>query len=597
MLCRAVIPLVIGLGLAGIGQGARGADPAGDERCAPEGLAPCNLRNLTNGGLPPDGTPGPTVSPRPDLPAVAQNPRMGVNFANYPNNNPGSYAQAKTAGARYDRVTISMAATTGGWGGYDSLVSAAASQGIEVLGTLVQPTYPDACDTSIAFGVWCVPRDLSLGWNQSSWGNWVYQTVLHFKANIHAWEVWNEPNLEFWSGTDAQYALLVKQTYLAIKAADPAATVVFGGIYRGNNIGRTVGFWNAIVAEPAAAANNYFFDVMGYHLYDGGHCSTFDEMAYMKSMMPAVLQGKPWWITESGIRVWDSPHVDYATPFQQASWVISNYTYALYKDVKRYYFFRTTDAGDTLQPWGLMTDAGTLRPAYTAYQVAAQYLPTSYNWAVRRFDEGTTPNSASRITFYGTPLGRVSVYWNIGSTAQTLTPFSVLNTGTLILQDGSTSTSTAVNGYRTFNLAAATNFNRYSPGDCLVSSPPLILIEKDTKPPQATMNSLPPVSASTLLGLSWTGTDTLGAGDQGAAGVWWYDAQYRVGGGAWTYLVQQTDMLTATFAGAPGISYSFRVRAIDWAGNPQDWSTSNIVTTQISQNATARRYYLPSIRR
>lgn len=590
-----MVTLVTGLALIGSGQGARGAGPPSDDHCAPEGSAPCNLLNIVNGGIAPSGAAAPETA-KPDLPTVAQNPRMGLNFANYPNNNPGSYSQAKTAGAKYDRVTISMAATTGGWGGYDSLVSAAASQGIEVLGTLVQPS-DSACE-SPPTSAWCVPSGLNLAWNQSSWGNWVYQAVLHFKANIHAWEVWNEPNLEgFWMGTNEQYALLVKQTYLAIKAADPSATVVFGGIYRGNNIGRTVGFWNALVADPNAATNNYYFDVMGYHLYDGGHCSTFDELGYMKSMMPAVLQGKPWWITESGIRVWDSPHDDYATPYQQASWLITNYTYALYKDVKRYYFFRTTDAGDTLQPWGLMNDAGTLRPAYTAYQVAAQYLPTSFAFNVRYFFESSPNQTANRITFYGTPLGRVSVFWNIGPNPQTLTTFAVLATGTLVAQDGSTSSSTAVNGQRTFNLAAAPNFNRYAAGDCLVSSPPLILIEKDTKPPTATMNGLPAVSNSTLVGLSWTGTDTLGAGDQGAAGIWWYDVQYRVGAGAWQDLVVDTSTLTRTFTGTPGITYSFRARAVDWAGNEQAWANAAIVSTQISANATARRYYFPVMRR
>ncbi|MEO6063676.1 MAG: hypothetical protein ABIQ99_17225, partial [Thermoflexales bacterium] len=534
----------------------------------------------------------------PDVPSVAQNPRMGVNFANYGTGTGStSYPQAKTAGARYDRVTMSMQAiATYGWGGYDALIAAANSQTIEVLGTLVEPS-ASAC-LAPPTDVWCVPKDLNLAWNQSSWGNWVFQAVNRYKANIHAWEVWNEPNLEgFWIGADAQYALLLKQTYLAIKAADPTATVVFGGIYRGNNIGRTVGFWNAIVADSDAAANNYFFDVMGYHLYDGGHCSTFDEMGYMKSMMPAVLQAKSWWITESGIRVLPDPAPGFATPYQQSSWLITNYTYALYRDVKRYYFWRTTDAGDTAQPWGLINDAGTPRPAYTAYQVAAQYLPTSFAFNVRYFFESSPNQTANRITFYGTPLGRVSVFWNIGPNPQTLTTFAVLNTGTLVAQDGSTSTSTAVNGTRTFNLAAAPSFNSWNPGDCLVGSPPLILIEKDTKPPVATMNSLPSVSNSTLVGLSWTGTDTLGAGDHGAAGIWWYDVQYRVGAGPWLDLVVDTTSTSRSFIGTPGVTYSFRARAYDWAGNEQTWANAAVVSTQISANASARRYFFPIMRR
>jgi hypothetical protein len=245
-----------------------------------------------------------------------------------------------------------------------------------------------------------------------------------------------------------------------------------------------------------------------------------------------------------------------------------------------------------------MNDAGTLRPAYTAYQVAAQYLPTSFSFNVRYFYESSPNQTANRITFYGTPLGRVSVFWNVGPNPQTLNTFAVLNTGTLVAQDGSTSTSTAVNGRRIFNLAAAPSFNTpWNPNDCLVSSPPLILIEKDTRAPVATMNGLPAVSNTTLLSLAWSGSDTLGAGDQGAAGIWWYDVQYRVGTGAWQDLIVDTSTLTRTFAGSPGVTYSFRARAVDWAGNEQSWANTAIVTTQISANATARRYHFPIMRR
>ena len=300
--------------------------------------------------------------------------------------------------------------------------------------------------------------------------------------------------------------------------------------------------------------------------------------------------------------VWDVPldydHRYFATQQQQSSWIITNYTYALFKDVKRYYFWRTTDAGDIAQPWGLMNDAGTLRPAFTAYQVAAQYLPTSFAFNVRYFFESSPNQTANRITFYGTPLGRVSVFWNVGPNPQTLDTFAVLSTGTLVAQDGSTSTSTAVSGRRTFTLAGAPTFNPYSSqGDCLIPGPPLILIEKDTKAPVATMHGLPAVSNTTLLGLSWSGTDTLGAGDQGVAGIWWYDVQYRVGAGAWQDLIVDTSTLTRTFVGSPGVTYSFRARAVDWAGNEQSWANAAIVTTQISANATARRYYLPILRR
>ena len=45
------------------------------------------------------------------------------------------------------------------------------------------------------------------------------------------------------------------------------------------------------------------------------------------------------------------------------------------------------------------------------------------------------------------------------------------------------------------------------------------------------------------------------------------------------------------------MTYSFRARAYDWAGNEQTWANAAIVSTQISANATARRYFFPILRR
>ncbi|MEO6063296.1 MAG: hypothetical protein ABIQ99_15285 [Thermoflexales bacterium] len=568
------------------------ADSVADA-CAPEGSAPCNLSKLPSGGPAPKREP-PDIRPREvvSVPPVAQNARLGLNFSNYPDNNPGSYTSAKIAGASHDRVTFSMAASiTGtGWVDYDRLIAAATRQNIEVLGTLVEPSAP-ACDTGIRYGIWCVPRGLQLPWNNAGnlWSNWVFQTVTRFKSKVHAWEVWNEPNIDFWSGSNAQYALLLKRSYQAIKAADPTATVVFGGIFRGVNIDRTLGIWNALVTDREAKANNYFFDVMGYHLYDGGHCSTFDEIGFMKASMPAALQSKAWWITESGVRVRDLATDGFANPAQQSSWVIANYAYALFKDIKRYYLWRATDAGDVDQPWGLLTDAGAPRPAFAAYQVAAQRLPTTFNWAERHFDESNPGRTAQRITFFGTPLGRVSVFWNTGHATQTLTTPAAVMTGTYYFQDGSSASAPASNGARVLQLPPAPNFSGRTDGDCLVSSPPVILIERDTTAPMATLNGLATALSTTGVSLSWSATDATGAGDDGVAGVRSFDGQYRIGSGAWRPLFESRTSSATRFIGARGLTYSFRVRAVDGAGNIQDWANARVVTTRIRWNATRNR--------
>jgi len=60
------------------------------------------------------------------------------------------------------------------------------------------------------------------------WGNYVYQTVLHYKGHHRLLEVWNEPDgggflkVAGYNGADAEpgvYAELLKTAYIAAKRA------------------------------------------------------------------------------------------------------------------------------------------------------------------------------------------------------------------------------------------------------------------------------------------------------------------------------------------------------------------------------------------
>jgi hypothetical protein len=350
--------------------------------------------------------------------AMAQNPLLGTNFANYPKNGSGTvYPDMQAAGASHDRVSFNMDAlrpAPGAWqpGSYDALVNEAAAQNIQVLGILVAPPNAAwACEPT-PFTIWCVPRGLDLPWDDSNnvWAQFAFKAAQHFSGQVDAWEVWNEPNIDFWSGTPQQFARLLMVSYQAIKAANPNATVVMGGMLRGNNLERVIDIYQAISELPNAPANGHYFDVLGYHSYDDGSCTTFDTMAYLELIWKPRVGPKPVWITETGIPVWPvpipSPPNAYATPEEAASFVLQSYTYALYKYVHRYYYFRAIDtAPNESEPWGLLHYDGTPRPSLAAYQVAARHLPAHYEWSVRRWQN----SAVSRISFYNTPLGRVSV--------------------------------------------------------------------------------------------------------------------------------------------------------------------------------------------
>ncbi len=70
--------------------------------------------------------------------------------------------------------------------------------------------------------------------NADDFAEFVGAMATRYRGRIHAYQVWNEPNLSReWGGKPvdpAGYALLLKKTYAAIKAADPNAIVITAGM-------------------------------------------------------------------------------------------------------------------------------------------------------------------------------------------------------------------------------------------------------------------------------------------------------------------------------------------------------------------------------
>jgi hypothetical protein len=257
----------------------------------------------------------------------------------------------------------------------------------------------------------------------------VYTTVARYRGRITHWEMWNEPDLGwFWSGSPADYAQLLKVGYQAAKAACPECTVLFGGLAFYANPNFYTQVIDLLRADPAAPAHNYFFDVMSLHLYSRSS-SLFDVTRTVRDAIRARIPERPIWITESGVPVWDdfsvnpngAPYIWSARQTEAASFVLQAYANARLAGAERYFFFRASDdwcdkngnghcndaSIDYGMPelYGLVRDRLTLRPAYTAYQIANTYL-ISPTW----ISFWNYTNGVRRVTFWGTPHGKVSVF-------------------------------------------------------------------------------------------------------------------------------------------------------------------------------------------
>ncbi|HUS16981.1 MAG TPA: S-layer homology domain-containing protein, partial [Chloroflexia bacterium] len=103
---------------------------------------------------------------------------------------------------------------------------------------------------------------------------------------------------------------------------------------------------------------------------------------------------------------------------------------------------------------------------------------------------------------------------------------------------------------------------------------------RDTTPPTARVLPLAPYQAGPSFTVSWGGAD-----EPGGSGLASFDVQYRAGpAGAWTDWQVGNTATSATFSGAEGITYSFRARARDAAGNlgtyPAQGDTATNVATR-----------------
>jgi hypothetical protein len=541
---------------------------------------------------------GPTALP----PVTETDGRAGACYSFYHEGNERPYLQmAYDAGSRWDRFDFSwpdIEPSKGAWdfGPHDTLVNDLVAAGIDMVGILLwtpdwAATSPDAGLDGRAFDQrpfgWYAPvprgvaldagaassppQGLYLAWNDPNnhWGNYVYTIVSRYGDRVKHWEMWNEPEWDyFWTGTSIDYTQLLKVGYRATKVACPDCIVLFGGLHYWANQSYYRWVLSQLDSDPEAVANNHFFDVMSVHLYSRSS-SIYDEVSNIRSGMITYNVGDhPIWLTETGVPVWDDSSVDpepskydyAATQDEAAAYVIQSYANAWAADVERYFFFRTNDQ-DMGEYFGLIRNDKSLRPSYTAYQVAATYLVTP------TFVTRASADDFTRVTLWDTPRGRVDVLWNDSPTTTVYALPAAVGSATVVDRQGSVATATPAGGMYAFTLPGATAHLASNPADTIIGGDPLVVIEAETlnELPTSTVKLLPDLVYSTTFTVTWEGWDS-------ESGVWAYDVQVRDGeSGAWEDWLQMTPSTSGQFTGEDDHTYYFRCRAIDNVGNREPW--------------------------
>ena len=242
------------------------------------------------------------------------------------------------------------------WTYYDGLVRTAKLYGISLYGLVhgwapwTKPYSPEGLGDYLAF---------------------LRELVRHYHADIHHWEIWNEPNIFFWQGPKEMYAELLRRSYAAVKEADPDALVL--GM-------STAGIDYNFIARTMSL--NAPFDILTIHPYR----KVLNDRAFINELkiVSDLVKGRPVWITEFG---WSTvtPHNTLAQDFapfterQQAELLARAYLCTLVAGIHTntsWYDFRN-DGEDPLyfeNEMGMLHRDFSPKPAYWAYATMTRLL-------------------------------------------------------------------------------------------------------------------------------------------------------------------------------------------------------------------------------
>jgi hypothetical protein len=248
------------------------------------------------------------------------------------------------------------------------------------------------------------PKNLYLPFDDPNnyWGRFVYQTVAHYTGQIDDWLIWNEPDIHpsdagsggawTWSGSDEDFAQLMKVAYLAAKKANPRATVAFPATsYWADELStpRRQPFYdrllNILQHDPQAAQHNLYHDAVALNLYRSP-----DDVYRVHDALAGIQHkygiDKPIWLSEANAAPTDDPlslcppqsraaTAIRTTLDQQANYALQTFALGAAAGYQHMELYDMRDDDSCTQPaWGLMRADGSLRPVADAARTAITYF-------------------------------------------------------------------------------------------------------------------------------------------------------------------------------------------------------------------------------
>ena len=308
---------------------------------------------------------------------------------------------------------------------YDANLRLAAEKRFGIIGMLAT-TPAWARDPSCASSYWCPPADVNEFAQFAAWmverydGDGVDDAP--GSPRIAYWQIWNEPNdTALWpdiaGGADARklrYGQMLVAAYQAIKATDPTAKVLIGGvyIYDGSCAGGVCDGLNFLNAAggvfPQVPAARQAFDIFAIHPYIPTRRPDEPEIPQIITVEGRIRNTRNWlddpaigradapiWVDELGwcTATGTCPGGVQVSESQQANYLVRSMVIAQQSGVQHLSWFQFQDAfNNPAREWGnaaivrqISGGSYLVKPAYSAYAVLSGAL------------DGATPAGAGPI--------------------------------------------------------------------------------------------------------------------------------------------------------------------------------------------------------
>lgn len=402
----------------------------------------------------------------------------------------------KESGATWDRINFHWDAfqPTGpdDWKGNDVSTDADIARdladGMSIVGVITNPPAWATRNGS-------VPSNLKLPVTdpRNYWAAFTHRLASTYAGRIDDWIIWNEPDIppgdpmSTWAGTEDEFYLLTKDADLAMKSANPNAKIIFAGTTYWTDVlaGKKLFLERVLDAgkriDPTAAAHGYYFDAVDIHIYSSPSQIYTIPQAYRAALARYGLS-KPIWVTEMNVVPWNDPDSKVprggyrATLDAQASYMIEAVAMAEAAGIQRAAVYKMID-GKIIggEPYGLVRNDKSLRPAYRAFQVAMKYIDVPGTATYQ------SQGAASIVTITD-GQHKVTVAWSTEPTAISL-PITPSGTSAELVNKAGQVTKLSLpsdanqTDYMLQLAPATTNTNDGNSSDYIIGGNPVILVE------------------------------------------------------------------------------------------------------------------------